>query len=218
VPRAANSGALLVVSPGRAYPVGSAGDRPRSRRYAGDPAGVGSVHEYLADEEPASATVSMGKARRRIRGIGASFYEWRRIGYAARAKPRGAGESESSAMGRVVYPDRTRCRRSRARRDDTPQCQARGKTSRRCRRCARIRRAARSAAARVAVPIDPASLIKPRPNAPPPPKLDDVELLGIPDSTEKYTRLRINDLYNPPTGIRTITSPCRRSSRMDASR
>jgi cytochrome c553 len=47
-------------------------------------------------------------------------------------------------------------------------------------------------------PIDPTSLIKPRPNAPPPPKLDDVELLGIPDSTEKYTRARINDLYNPP--------------------
>lgn len=47
-------------------------------------------------------------------------------------------------------------------------------------------------------PIDPASLVKPRPNAPPPPKLDDVELLGIPDSTEKYTRARINDLFNPP--------------------
>jgi cytochrome c553 len=47
-------------------------------------------------------------------------------------------------------------------------------------------------------PIDPDSLIKPRPNAPPPPKLDDVELLGIPDSTQKYTRARINDLYNPP--------------------
>jgi len=47
-------------------------------------------------------------------------------------------------------------------------------------------------------PIDPASLIKPRPNAPPPPKLDDVELLGIPDSTEKYTLARINDLFNPP--------------------
>ncbi|MEO8064010.1 MAG: c-type cytochrome [Pseudomonadota bacterium] len=47
-------------------------------------------------------------------------------------------------------------------------------------------------------PIDPASLIKPRPNAPPPPKPDDVELLGIPDSTEKYTAARIGDLYNPP--------------------
>jgi cytochrome c553 len=47
-------------------------------------------------------------------------------------------------------------------------------------------------------PIDPDSLIKPRPNAPPPPKLDDVEPLGIPDSTEKYTLARINDLYNPP--------------------
>jgi cytochrome c553 len=47
-------------------------------------------------------------------------------------------------------------------------------------------------------PIDPASLVKPRPNAPPPPKLDDVERLGIPDSTEKYTLARINDLFNPP--------------------
>jgi cytochrome c553 len=47
-------------------------------------------------------------------------------------------------------------------------------------------------------PIDPDSLIRPRPNAPPPPKLDDVELLGIPDSTEKYTLARINDLFNPP--------------------
>lgn len=47
-------------------------------------------------------------------------------------------------------------------------------------------------------PIDPASLIKPRPNAPPPPKLDDVELLGIEGSTEKYTLARINDLFNPP--------------------
>jgi cytochrome c553 len=47
-------------------------------------------------------------------------------------------------------------------------------------------------------PIDPDSLIKPRPNAPPPPKLDDVELLGIPDSTEKYTLARINDQFNPP--------------------
>jgi cytochrome c553 len=47
-------------------------------------------------------------------------------------------------------------------------------------------------------PIDPDSLVKPRPNAPPPPKLDDVELLGIPDSTEKYTRARINDSFNPP--------------------
>jgi cytochrome c553 len=43
-------------------------------------------------------------------------------------------------------------------------------------------------------PIDPNS-IHPNPN---PPKLDDVELLGIPDSTEKYTRLRINDTFNPP--------------------
>ena len=47
-------------------------------------------------------------------------------------------------------------------------------------------------------PIDPDSLIKPRPNAPPPPKLDDVEQLGIPDSPEKYTLARINDPFNPP--------------------
>jgi len=47
-------------------------------------------------------------------------------------------------------------------------------------------------------PIDPDSLVKPRPNAPPPPKLDDVELLGIPDSTEKYTAARIADQFNPP--------------------
>lgn len=47
-------------------------------------------------------------------------------------------------------------------------------------------------------PIDPDSLIKSKPNAPPKPALDDVELLAIPESTEKYTRARINDLYNPP--------------------
>jgi cytochrome c553 len=47
-------------------------------------------------------------------------------------------------------------------------------------------------------PIDPDSLVKPRPNAPPAPKPDDVELLGIPDSTEKFTRARINDQFNPP--------------------
>jgi cytochrome c553 len=43
-------------------------------------------------------------------------------------------------------------------------------------------------------PIDPASLV---PN-PKPPKLDDVELLAIPDSTEKFTLARINDPFNPP--------------------
>jgi cytochrome c553 len=43
-------------------------------------------------------------------------------------------------------------------------------------------------------PIDPNS-IHPSAN---PPKLDDVEQLGIPESTEKYTRARINDPYNAP--------------------
>jgi cytochrome c553 len=43
-------------------------------------------------------------------------------------------------------------------------------------------------------PIDPASL---RPPATPP-KLDDVELLGIPDSQQQYTLARINDRFNAP--------------------
>jgi len=43
-------------------------------------------------------------------------------------------------------------------------------------------------------PIDPKS-IKPPPN---PPKLDDKELLDIPDSTEKFTQARINDPFNAP--------------------
>jgi cytochrome c553 len=43
-------------------------------------------------------------------------------------------------------------------------------------------------------PIDPNS-IHPDPN---PPKLDDVELLTIPESDQKYTLARINDLFNPP--------------------
>lgn len=43
-------------------------------------------------------------------------------------------------------------------------------------------------------PIDPGSL---RPPANPP-KLDDVELLGIPDSDQKYTLARINDRFNAP--------------------
>ena len=43
-------------------------------------------------------------------------------------------------------------------------------------------------------PIDPKS-IKPNPN---PPKLDDKELLEIPDSREKFTLARINDPFNAP--------------------
>lgn len=43
-------------------------------------------------------------------------------------------------------------------------------------------------------PIDPKS-IKPKPN---PPKLDDQELLDIPDSAEKFTLARINDPFNAP--------------------
>ena len=43
-------------------------------------------------------------------------------------------------------------------------------------------------------PIDPKS-IKPNPN---PPKLDDVELLDIPGSEQKYTLARINDPFNAP--------------------
>ncbi len=43
-------------------------------------------------------------------------------------------------------------------------------------------------------PIDPKS-IKPKPN---PPKLDDKELLDIPDSQEKFTLARINDPFNAP--------------------
>jgi cytochrome c553 len=44
-------------------------------------------------------------------------------------------------------------------------------------------------------PVDPDSLL-PKPDKPP--KLDDTELLGIPDSTEKFTLARINDPFNPP--------------------
>jgi cytochrome c553 len=43
-------------------------------------------------------------------------------------------------------------------------------------------------------PIDPASIHPP----PTPPKLDDKELLTIPDSTEKFTAARIGDRYEPP--------------------
>jgi cytochrome c553 len=43
-------------------------------------------------------------------------------------------------------------------------------------------------------PIDPKSLEK----NPKPVKLDDVELLEIPDSKEKFTQARINDPFNPP--------------------
>ena len=43
-------------------------------------------------------------------------------------------------------------------------------------------------------PVDPKS-IKPNPN---PPKLDDKELLEIPDSAEKFTLARINDPFNAP--------------------
>jgi cytochrome c553 len=43
-------------------------------------------------------------------------------------------------------------------------------------------------------PIDPKS-IKPDPN---PPKLDDKELLEVPDSAEKFTLARINDPFNAP--------------------
>jgi cytochrome c553 len=43
-------------------------------------------------------------------------------------------------------------------------------------------------------PIDPASIRPPKT----PPKLDDVELLSIPGSTEKYTLARIGNLFNPP--------------------
>ena len=43
-------------------------------------------------------------------------------------------------------------------------------------------------------PIDPKSLEK----NPKPVKLDDVELLEIPDSKEKFTQARINDPFNAP--------------------
>jgi cytochrome c553 len=43
-------------------------------------------------------------------------------------------------------------------------------------------------------PIDPKS-IKPNPN---PPKLDDVELLEVPGSDQKFTLARINDPFNAP--------------------
>lgn len=43
-------------------------------------------------------------------------------------------------------------------------------------------------------PIDPKS-IKPDPNAPKP---DDVELLDVPGSDQKFTMARINDPFNPP--------------------
>ncbi len=44
-------------------------------------------------------------------------------------------------------------------------------------------------------PIHPDSLLPPPKT---PPKLDDVELLGIPDSDQKYTLARINDQFNAP--------------------
>lgn len=43
-------------------------------------------------------------------------------------------------------------------------------------------------------PIDPASLSR----DPKPAKLDDQELLSVPESTEKFTLARINDPFNPP--------------------
>jgi cytochrome c553 len=43
-------------------------------------------------------------------------------------------------------------------------------------------------------PIDPASIHPPKEA----PKLDDVELLGIPDSDQKYTLARINDHFDAP--------------------
>jgi cytochrome c553 len=43
-------------------------------------------------------------------------------------------------------------------------------------------------------PIDPNSLVK----NPAPPKLDDQELLEIPEGTEKFTLARINDPFNAP--------------------
>jgi cytochrome c553 len=43
-------------------------------------------------------------------------------------------------------------------------------------------------------PIDPGSIHPP----PTPPKLDDKDLLTIPDSAEKFTAARIGDVYNPP--------------------
>ena len=49
------------------------------------------------------------------------------------------------------------------------------------------------AASGLAVPVDPKSLEK----NPKPVKLDDVELLKIPDS-KKFTQARINDPFNPP--------------------
>jgi len=45
-------------------------------------------------------------------------------------------------------------------------------------------------------PIHPDSLLPPPKT--PPPKLDDVELLGIPESSQKYTLARINDPFNAP--------------------
>jgi len=44
-------------------------------------------------------------------------------------------------------------------------------------------------------PINPDSLLPPPKT---PPKLDDVEQLGIPDSKQKYTLARINDQFNAP--------------------
>ena len=44
-------------------------------------------------------------------------------------------------------------------------------------------------------PVDPNSLVK---SPTPPPKLDDKELLEIPESSEKFTLARINDPFNAP--------------------
>lgn len=63
--------------------------------------------------------------------------------------------------------------------------------------------AAIPAAAQAAVPAPPDWLFPIDPEArraaaQPAPKLDDVELLTVPDSAEKFTLARINDKFNPP--------------------
>jgi cytochrome c553 len=52
-------------------------------------------------------------------------------------------------------------------------------------------------------PIDPDSLVP----DPKPVKLDDVEPLSVPDSTEKFTLARINDPFNPPDWRPTSHGP-----------
>src|SRR5687767_8280532 len=162
VPRASNSGALLVVSPKRAYPVGSPGGyasvstmRPDSR-----PSRVRCTSR-LPMRKRASARVSAGSDRRDRRGmrefyVSAAGWPWH-----TRAGSWGCSMRVVVSIGlALLFLLNAEAQ--------TPP----------------------PAAATVMewpewlFPIHPPSLKKPPAT---PPKLDDTELLGIPDSAQKFT-------------------------------